>query len=104
MYKTELIDAIVGRTEDLGKAKIDEVLEAALETIQQELVNGGSVTLIGFGTFSTGRRTARRGRHPGTGEPLKIPAATTVKFTASKAFKENVNKAKRRKARTKKKK
>ena len=102
MYKTELINAIAERTEDLSKVKIDEVLETALEAIQQELVQGGSVTLIGFGTFSTGKRSARSGRHPGTGEPLKIPAATTVKFTASKAFKERVNKPKRRKSRKKK--
>jgi DNA-binding protein HU-beta len=101
MNKAEFIDAITTHTEDLSKAKVGAVLDAAFATIQQELVQGGSVTLIGFGTFSTGQRAARSGRHPQTGEPLKIPAAKTVKFTAGKAFKEQVNSAKRPKTKAK---
>lgn len=104
MNKAELIDAITTHTEDLSKAKVGAVLDAAFATIQEELVQGGSVTLIGFGTFSTGQRAARTGRHPQTGEPLKIPAAKTVKFTAGTAFKERVNSAKRPKTKGKAKK
>jgi len=51
--------------------------------------------LVGFGSFSTGKRAARIGRNPQTGEEIKIAAATTVKFSAGKAFKEAVNKKKR---------
>ena len=39
-----------------------------------------------------GKRAARTGRNPKTGETIKIPAAKTVKFTAGKAFKDAVNK------------
>jgi DNA-binding protein HU-beta len=53
------------------------------------------VQLIGFGTFASGKRAARMGRNPKTGEPLKIAAAKTVKFSAGKAFKDSVNKRKK---------
>ena len=91
MYKTDLINAIAQQNKGISKATLGAVLESTLEVIQQELTNGGSVTLLGFGTFATGQRAARSGRHPQTGKPLKIPATTTVKFTAGKTFKERVS-------------
>ena len=39
-----------------------------------------AVTLIGFGTFKVGKRKARKGRHPGTGEEIKIKAKKVAKF------------------------
>ena len=60
-----------------------------------EIKKGDKVVLVGFGTFSQGKRSARTGRNPKTGEPLKIAAAKTVKFSAGKAFKDSVNKRKK---------
>ncbi len=59
--------------------------------MSKAVADGGSVQLIGFGTFSTGERSARTGRNPQTGETIEIAAAKTVKFTAGKAFKDAVN-------------
>ena len=50
--------------------------------------------LVGFGTFSQGKRSARVGRNPKTGEAIKIAASKTAKFSAGKAFKDSVNKRK----------
>ena len=52
----------------------------------------GKAQALGFGSFGSGKRAARTGRNPKTGETIKIPAAKTVKFTAGKAFKDAVNK------------
>jgi DNA-binding protein HU-beta len=48
------------------------------------------VNLVGFGTFAVGRRAARNGRNPQTGEPIKIKAAKVPKFKAGKALKDAV--------------
>jgi DNA-binding protein HU-beta len=50
----------------------------------------GKVTLVGFGTFSKGRRKARKGRNPQTGAEIKIKASTVVKFKAGKKLKDAV--------------
>jgi len=70
-------------------------LNSAIENIIKAVTKGDSVQLIGFGTFASGKRAARMGRNPKTGEPLKIAAAKTVKFSAGKAFKDSVNKRKK---------
>ena len=91
MNKADLVEAIANAT-DLSKSKTDEVVGAMVATIIKEVAKGDSVQLVGFGTFGSGKRAARTGRNPRTGESIKIAAAKTVKFTAGKAFKEAVNK------------
>jgi DNA-binding protein HU-beta len=49
------------------------------------------VTLVGFGTFYVGKRQARTGRNPRTGEALKIAATRVPKFRAGKALKDAIN-------------
>jgi len=67
-------------------------LDTLLEVVKKAVSKGDAVQLIGFGSFGSGKRAARTGRNPKTGETIKIPAAKTVKFTAGKAFKDAVNK------------
>jgi DNA-binding protein HU-beta len=98
MNKGELFDAVHKRAgEIVSKAKIAGIVDATLETISGSLKKGEAVMLIGFGTFSTGKRAARAGRNPRTGEAIKIPAAKTVKFSAGKALKDAVNGSKGKK-------
>jgi DNA-binding protein HU-beta len=92
LNKAELIAAIADDAE-ISKAKA--ALNSAIEQIIKAVTKGDSVQLIGFGTFASGKRAARMGRNPKTGEPLKIAAAKTVKFSAGKAFKDSVNKRKK---------
>ena len=91
MTKSDLIDAIAEGA-DLSKAKADEALNIALETIKKAILKGDAVQLVGFGGFSAGSRAARMGRNPKTGEAIKISASKTIKFAAGKAFKDAVNK------------
>ncbi len=93
MNKAELIAAIAEESE-LSKAKAELAFNSVMDTIKKAVTKGDNVQLIGFGTFSSGKRAARMGRNPKTGEAIKIAAAKTVKFTAGKAFKDTVNKRK----------
>ncbi|WP_321893763.1 HU family DNA-binding protein [Paraburkholderia tropica] len=90
MNKQKLIDAVAARTGG-SKAAAGEALDAVLEAITHALTVGETVQLVGFGSFTTGQRTARIGRNPSTGAEMQIAAAKTVKFTAGKAFKDAVN-------------
>lgn len=90
MNKTELIAAIAERT-NLSKKDAEAALKAFTETVAAELVKGGKVQLVGFGTFEVSERPAREGRNPRTGETMKIEAAKAPKFKAGKALKDAVN-------------
>ena len=90
MNKTELIEHIAMNA-DLSKADAGRALEATLGAIKSTLRKGGAVTLVGFGTFAVGKRTARTGRNPRTGAAVKIKAAKVPKFKAGKGLKDAVN-------------
>jgi DNA-binding protein HU-beta len=90
MNKQERVDAVAAKTGD-SKIATGETLDALIGAITAAVTKGGTVQLIGFGSFSTGARAARIGRNPATGAEIQIPAAKTVKFTAGKAFKDAVN-------------
>jgi DNA-binding protein HU-beta len=88
--KQDLITA-VAEAADLPKAKAGDVVDAVFEAIQKALKKKQEVRLVGFGTFSTSKRKAGKGRNPRTGEEIKIPASTTVRFKAGKGLKDAVN-------------
>jgi DNA-binding protein HU-beta len=88
--KAELVES-VAKTADISKAAAERAVNGALSAITTSLRKGQSVTLVGFGTFSVGRRAARTGRNPRTGDSIKIKAAKVPKFRAGKELKGAVN-------------
>ena len=90
MNKAELIEHIAKQA-DISKAAAGRALEATVAAIKTAMRKGGSVTLVGFGTFYVGKRAARSGRNPRTGESIKIKAAKIPKFRAGKALKDALN-------------
>nr|WP_295528523.1 HU family DNA-binding protein [uncultured Pseudacidovorax sp.] len=88
--KTELIEHIA-KNADLSKAAATRALESTLGAIRTTLKKGGSVSLVGFGTFAVGKRAARTGRNPRTGTAIKIKAAKVPKFRPGKALKDALN-------------
>lgn len=90
MNKTDLIDHIAYNA-DISKAAAARALDATTEAIRSTLKKGGTVQLVGFGTFSTGKRAARTGRNPRTGETIKIKAARVPKFKPGQKLKDALN-------------
>lgn len=90
MNKSELIDNIA-EAAGISKAAAGRALDATTTAVTKALKKGDLVTLIGFGTFYVGKREARSGRNPRTGETIKIKAANSPKFRAGKALKDAVN-------------
>lgn len=90
MTKSELIEHIASQAE-ISKAAADRALSATLDGIRRGIKNGGTVTLVGFGTFSAPRRAARTGRNPSTGEAVAIPAARVPKFKPGKPLRDALN-------------
>jgi DNA-binding protein HU-beta len=83
MNKTELVKEVQKLLgEPASKASTERVIEAVLTAVKRGLRRDKEVSLVGFGTFATAVRPARRGFNPHTKQPMKIPAVRTVRFKA----------------------
>lgn len=91
MNKAELISAVAEKA-GFTKKDAETAVNAFVASVEQALVQGEKVQLIGFGTFETRQRKERQGRNPRKpGEVIKIKAAKAPVFKAGKALKDAVN-------------
>ena len=85
LNKGLLVEDVVAAT-GLTKKQAAAAVAAVLGSVQKTLKKGGKVAIVGFGTFATSKRKARKGINPKTKEQIKIAAKTVVKFKASSAL------------------
>ena len=76
---------------DIPLDKGELILNVILKSIENELLNGQSVQITGFGSFALIKRSARQGRNPKTGEIIQIEPSNAIKFSTGKGFKEFLN-------------
>jgi DNA-binding protein HU-beta len=88
--KTELVEHIA-KNADISKAAATRALDSTITAIRTTLKKGGTVSLVGFGSFAVTKRPARKGRNPRTGEEIKIKSAKVPKFRPGKALKDALN-------------
>jgi DNA-binding protein HU-beta len=89
MNKAQLIDAMAAKA-DLTKADAKKALDAFIEATSEALKAGDRVALVGFGSFSVAKRSARTGRNPQTGKEIAIAEKAVVKFKAGSELADNV--------------
>lgn len=90
MTKAELVSAVAEQA-GLTKADAEKAIKALTAAITNSLKKGDKLSLVGFGTFSTAKRAARKGQNPQTGKKIDIPASVSPKFKAGKSLKDAVN-------------
>lgn len=89
MNKGDLVDAVAKVVS--SKKEAQAAVDAIFSGITKSLKKKQAVTLVGFGTFKVGKRKARTGRNPQTGQEIKIKAKSVPKFVAGQALKDAVN-------------
>jgi len=75
----------------LSRANAAFAIDAMFLAIADALARDETVSIAGFGKFTTKRRAARKGRNPRTGEAVAIAASRVPSFKAGKALRESVN-------------
>jgi DNA-binding protein HU-beta len=85
--KSELIEHMAAQA-DISKAAAGRALDALIGGVKTTLKKGGTVSVVGFGTFSVTKRAARSGRNPRTGATIKIKSSKLPKFRPGKALKD----------------
>ncbi|MBX4204898.1 MAG: HU family DNA-binding protein [Candidatus Doudnabacteria bacterium] len=89
MTKSEVLNAVAEKT---GKSRkeVAEFLDVVVNLAYEEAKKSGEFTIPGLGKLLKKHRDARMGRNPATGEQIKIPAKTVVKFRVAKAAKDSI--------------
>ncbi|MEC7735147.1 MAG: integration host factor subunit alpha [Pseudomonadota bacterium] len=83
----ELIYSEVG----ISKTEASEIVDQFFEEIIIDLMEGNSVKLTSFGTFSVRHKKERIGRNPKTKEEAVIDPRRVVSFRASRELKRRVD-------------
>ena len=93
MNKAELVAKMVEKSEvELTKKQAEAALNSFMKSVEEALVEGDKVQLVGFGTFETRERAERQGRNPRNPEEvIHIPASKAPVFKAGKNLKDAVN-------------
>lgn len=92
MNKAELVAKMAEKSE-LTKKEAETALNAFMKSVEEALIEGEKVQLVGFGTFEARERAARQGRNPRNPEQvIDIPASKAPVFKAGKSFKDGLNK------------
>lgn len=86
MTQSEVINHFAEKT-GLKRAQVKDFFDELSNLAAREVQANGEFVLPGFGKLVKSERRAREGRNPATGETIKIPARTTLKFRTGKAMK-----------------
>ena len=89
MTKSQIVAHLAGKV-GIPKKTAAAVLVELVTLATKEAKSSGQFVVPGLGKAVKANRKARMGRNPQTGEAIKIPAKTVVKFRLAKAFKDAV--------------
>jgi DNA-binding protein HU-beta len=90
LTQTEIVNSLAEKT-GMKKTEVKSFFDALAGLATAEVKKSGEFTIPGFGKLVKATRKEREGRNPATGDPIKIPAKTTVKFRLGKAMKDAVS-------------
>ncbi|WP_299178200.1 integration host factor subunit beta [uncultured Neptuniibacter sp.] len=91
MTKSELIEILVDRHEQLSVKDIELSVKTMLDHMTESLSQGHRIEIRGFGSFSLHYRAPRTGRNPKTGESVSLDAKFVPHFKPGKELREQVN-------------
>ena len=91
MTKSELIERIAERQDQLSPKDIELAIKLILEYMSQSLASGSRIEIRGFGSFSIHYRAPRIGRNPKTGESVQLEGKYVPHFKPGKELRDKVN-------------
>jgi len=89
LTKSQIFNVLAEKT-GMSKKDVATFMDALTDLAYKEVKSSGEFTVPGLGKMVKKHRAARDGRNPATGETIRIPAKTVVKFRVAKAAKDAV--------------
>jgi DNA-binding protein HU-beta len=89
MTKSQIMQELAEKT-GRSKKEVVALMEALTDMAYAQVKKSGEFVIPGIGKLVKVNRKERMGRNPATGQEIKIPAKTVVKFRVAKAAKDAV--------------
>lgn len=91
MTKSELIERLSLKTDELQGKDLENAVKELLEQMAQTLQKGDRIEIRGFGSFSLHYRAPRTGRNPKTGQQVELTGKHVPHFKAGKELRDRVD-------------
>lgn len=91
MTKSELIERIAARQDQLPPKDVEMAVKMIMEEMARALISNRRIEIRGFGSFSLHYRAPRTGRNPKTGGTVELPGKWAPHFKPGKELRERVN-------------
>lgn len=89
MTKKEFVELYAEKA-GITKKDAEKAVNLFLESVEETLVKGDSITFVGWGKWEVTERAARDVRNPQTKEKMTIPARKVAKFKVGKVLAEKI--------------
>lgn len=90
LTRKELTETLASKL-GFSQSNCSLIVDTFLDGIKQTMLEGESIKLVHFGTFTVRDKSPRRGRNPRTGDTITIKKRQAISFRPSKKLRELVN-------------
>lgn len=90
LTRKELTETLAERL-GFSQTSCSMIVDSFLDNMKQTMVEGQSIKLVHFGTFTVRNKSPRRGRNPRTGDSITIKKRQAISFRPSKKLREQIN-------------
>lgn len=90
LTRKELTETLAERL-GFSQTSCSLIVDSFLDNMKQTMVDGQSIKLVHFGTFTVRNKSPRRGRNPRTGDTITIKKRQAISFRPSKKLREQIN-------------
>ncbi len=90
LTRKELTETLAERL-GFSQSSCSQIVDSFLDNMKQSMVDGQSIKLVHFGTFTVRNKSPRRGRNPRTGDTITIKKRQAISFRPSKKLREQIN-------------
>ena len=91
MKRSDIVRSIQVRFKNMRVNDAAAIVDSVSDQIIESVANGDRIEIRGFGTFQPRARATKIGYNPCTGQPMPLPASTTILFKPSRELTKKMN-------------
>ena len=91
MKRSDIIRSIQVKFKRMRAADAAAIVDTVSEHMVESVANGNRREVRGFGAFQPRKRATKIGYNPSTGQPMPLPASTTILFKPSRELTKKMN-------------